>query len=362
MPLTVTRSHDSTVFDTKCNDTGITLRITDHGGHSETATETTVVGRKRFAEAAKLAPAGTPVVFDGGDVMVGGNKVGPPDRKLSDRTAEWRDEQSPGTFTAWAGQRPPLPEFESWAAQLNAVSNDNSRPVLGGVFLPSKDHRHSGMAVCTDSYRLVIAAPPQPLASFDDSVLVPHILFQRLCAAAAKAGCRGTKKTPAETVDVRFHGDYATAMCGPVAVQGRLVEGEFPSYESLIPQQTRPFACFDDPAGTAAWLRNAAKTSATMIPVRVSPGSLSMFDQSIDQAWELVFDDDTAMSDTVAAFCPEQLADALETPNSAPVVLGLQEDGDGSLSVLKPGIVAAENGALGDGVGAATLIMPIRVN
>lgn len=104
-----------------------------------------------------------------------------------------------------------------------AASRDETRPVLTGVLLEGDGERLS--VVATDSYRLALRV--LPVSGVEGTkVLVPARAVVEVGRLAA-----GEKEIRMEvsTAQVGFQ-------LGDVALQSRLIEGEFPAYSQLIPE------------------------------------------------------------------------------------------------------------------------------
>lgn len=112
--------------------------------------------------------------------------------------------------------------FEALSRVTPSASKDEARPVLTGIYLTSTD---SGLRfVSTDSYRLAycdvegIDILPQ-----DFSVLIPAKGLQELQA------------TNSDELEVIFSENSAVFKTENTVIKIRLLEGEFPKYEQLIP-------------------------------------------------------------------------------------------------------------------------------
>lgn len=103
-----------------------------------------------------------------------------------------------------------------------AASNDESRPVLTGVFLHVTDG-HLYMA-STDSYRLAekqLGANDQTI-----SLLVPATAMQDLLRIIGDAD---------DTIEITHNEQQVLFQVGDVELTARLVEGNYPPYRKLIP-------------------------------------------------------------------------------------------------------------------------------
>lgn len=105
----------------------------------------------------------------------------------------------------------------------NAASRDETRPVLTGVLLEGEGE--TLRIVATDSYRLAVREVTVPGVD-GTKVLVPARAVVEVARLAA-----GQK-------DVRMEVSSAQVgfQLGDVSIQSRLIEGEFPAYKQLLPE------------------------------------------------------------------------------------------------------------------------------
>ena len=119
-------------------------------------------------------------------------------------------------------------EAASFVAALRqvvpAASSDDSRPILTGVLLTSS---HGGLRlVATDSYRLAVAdIPGTTVFDGDRSVLVPSRALGEVRRVVGEA----------PELTLRLGQSDATFAIEGLRVITRLIDGEFPKYEGLIP-------------------------------------------------------------------------------------------------------------------------------
>lgn len=112
-----------------------------------------------------------------------------------------------------------------------AASIDESRPVLSGVLL--KNINGKSVFVATDGYRLSLKKINGGGKEDPDSLLIiPGRILKDLCFLIEKEGVKDEQvnvfMTPQQN-QVRFE-------IGGGILMGRLIEGEFPAYEKIIPQ------------------------------------------------------------------------------------------------------------------------------
>jgi len=129
--------------------------------------------------------------------------------------------------------------FETPAAALasllartaHAESTEATRYYLIGTYL----HAHDGLlrAVATDGHRLVAADALLPDGAADmPGVIVP--------SAATKLLRGMLGKRPEGTVSVKLSATHVQATLGPVTLTSKLVDGVFPEYLRIIPQDPTP--------------------------------------------------------------------------------------------------------------------------
>ncbi len=124
-----------------------------------------------------------------------------------------------------------LKEFVDALGQiLFSVANDESRPEIHGIFVKAEES--TLIIASTDSFRLSerritlssLVATPQVR-------IVPQRTFQELERLAAHVGD--------ETVVKMIFGENQCAIqCGGGEIISRLIEGRYPEYQQVIPQQT----------------------------------------------------------------------------------------------------------------------------
>lgn len=105
-----------------------------------------------------------------------------------------------------------------------AVSKDESRLVLTGVYLSVKD----GVATlaATDSYRLAVAELKVPNSDVNDfSAIIPGKTLDEVSKLAL--GC--------ETISIGFSDNQVIMQFGETIFVSRRIEGNYPNYKQLIP-------------------------------------------------------------------------------------------------------------------------------
>lgn len=217
------------------------------------------------------------------------------------------------------------------------ASKDEARPVLTGVLLESCD---VGLALTTtDSWRLHHAE-----AEGDGEipkVIVPARVLKSLGQLLGKKAA-GVVVVAANDSMVRF------ALANGTRLDSRLIEGEFPNYQQLVPDVADLGRLDYD----RVELEGAIKRAATITrdgsnPIRLElNGVVSVSARAVDlgESTEVIASAEWVGPDMVAAFNPTYLAGVIAATNGAPLFL---RDG------LKP--------LLAKGPRCFAMVMPVRL-
>jgi DNA polymerase-3 subunit beta len=196
--------------------------------------------------------------------------------------------------------------------------------------------------VATDSYRLAVRdIPGTNVLAADQKVLVPGRALQELQRLLGSA----------ETVTLRLGERDAAFELGGTRLTTRLIEGEFPNYRQLIPQQQpNTLTVAREPLLEAIRRMRILARDATPVRLRMSADQLQLtaITQDVGSAAEEL---DAALvgQEVTIAFNPEYLASGIEAVGTDEVTI---ETLDGQ----KPALVR--------GVGSPDylyLLMPVRV-
>jgi DNA polymerase-3 subunit beta len=117
---------------------------------------------------------------------------------------------------------------EALAQVVIAASVDEARPVLAGVLLYTDDEHL--YVVATDSYRLAEKKLPLPDNTGEFKVIIPVRTMQELLKLISDVN-----------EDVELYVDESQAMfrLGDVEIISRIVEGQFPPYQQIIPTEAK---------------------------------------------------------------------------------------------------------------------------
>lgn len=218
------------------------------------------------------------------------------------------------------------------AELVPSMSKDSIRPILCGIYVAA-----DGELAATDSYRLHRIRTGQALDLPDGGIILPGAMVRELVRH---------KPTEAVTARLTADGRDLSVTVGDVTIFGRIVEGDFPNYNSLIPEPSAmPLAArfADDAPATLRNLSKLAKDSA--VPVKIATeggrmvGTVTVHDDAVYTA-----DLGTTTDDVCVAFNMDYLADLL----------------DGSEAKVVSGVNSLKPWCAFDGDGAR-LLMPVRV-
>ncbi len=235
----------------------------------------------------------------------------------------------------------PAAEFGDALRQVvRAASTDDARPILTGVLLTAED---DGLRmVATDSYRLAVRdLPGQQGLAAGHKVLVPGRALGELQRLVGSGG----------EVVMRLGDRDATFEVDHTRLTTRLIEGEFPNYRQLIPND-HPNTLTVEREALLEAIRRVKILARESTPVRLAMGGetlrLSAITQDVGNASEEL-DCQYSGAELVCAFNPDYLIAGVEACEGDQVTL-VTRDG------MKPAVLR--------GKGADTylyLLMPVRV-
>jgi DNA polymerase-3 subunit beta len=222
-----------------------------------------------------------------------------------------------------------------------AASHDDARPILTGVLMAAEA---GGLRlVATDSYRLALRDLPGTTVLHEgQKVLVPSRALSELARLLAGA----------DQATLRFSDDAVGFEVGDVRMRTRLLEGEFPNYQQLIPSGYPNRAIIDkEPLLEAVRrVKLLARESSTPVRLSLKPDGLELtaVTQDLGEAREDI-DAKYEGAEMVVAFNPEFLIDGVDAIAGDEVQLE-------TLDSLKPATVRPT-----DGSEYLYLLMPVRV-
>jgi DNA polymerase III subunit beta len=238
----------------------------------------------------------------------------------------------------------PSQAFVSTAQKVaGSASRDETRPVLTGI-LVSASERELRM-VATDSYRLSVKETTleSPLSSGFE-VNVPARALQELARLVTHA--------EGESVSISVRQNQVLFTLGRVVLSSRLIDGQFPNYRQLLPENFEHELRLGGSEFTDV-VRRISLLAQKNAPLRLAfaPGELTVSAQTPDvgeasESLPVAFQGEPLE----IGFNPEFLRAGLEAIDEGDVLLKL-------ISPLRPGLIEAA-----DESRFRYLIMPIRLN
>ena len=125
--------------------------------------------------------------------------------------------------------------FLTSAQILYAAAVDEGRPVLTGVLTDLKDNKLDFVA--TDGFRLAHRQVVLPKTEVSFKNLIPKKTFEELLRIIAEE--------ETENVDISVSQNQAIFSIGNTIVSSRLIEGQFPTWEKIIPTEIKTRAIVD---------------------------------------------------------------------------------------------------------------------
>ena len=221
-----------------------------------------------------------------------------------------------------------------------AASSDDSRPILTGVLLAAEDE---GLRlVATDSYRLSVRdLPGTTVLGEGQRVLVPS-------RALAELG----RVLEGGELTLRLGERDASFAIDQTRLTTRLIEGDFPNYQGLIPSnQPNRLTIGREPLLEAVRRVRLMAREATPIRLAMRPDGLELLavTQDVGQAHEEL-EAKYEGSELTVAFNPEYLIDGLEAATGDEITVE-------TVDALKPAVVRSS-----DRTDFLYLLMPVRVS
>ena len=223
-----------------------------------------------------------------------------------------------------------------------AVSRDESRIILTGIYLTVKDGIVTLAA--TDSYRLAVAELPIPSTDITDfSAIIPGKTFDEVCRLALSS----------DSISVGFSENQVIITFGETVFVSRKIEGTYPNYKQLIPATYVTKSCFATQDLITA-VKRVGLVSSLSSPIKFDINEaaknaiINTTSQDVGSAEEILPCEVDGES-TQIAFNHQYVLDGLMSISTPQVFLETQ-------SPLKPGIfkAAGEDKFL-------YLVMPVRI-
>jgi DNA polymerase-3 subunit beta len=238
---------------------------------------------------------------------------------------------------------------------VRAASHDDARPLLTGVLLTNEGG--AIRLVATDSYRLALRdlEDASGLAEKEDILVPARALaeLQRLLPTAGPSALEAEKGNGHVDIGVTAGSKEIAFTHGSVRISTRLLEGTYPDYRQLVPDQypNRLHLGKETLIGALRRVRLLVRDNTTPVRLAMRQGGvdLSVVSQEVGDASETI-DGDFTGEDLVIAFNPTYLIDGVEAVLGDEVII---ETADPS----RPATVrAAEHDNF------RYLLMPVRVS
>lgn len=226
---------------------------------------------------------------------------------------------------------------------LFAVSTDETRAHLGGVYLTSSDE--ALRFVGTDGHRLALVDQPVKNARASEK----GIILPRKGLAELRRLLDGTEGDIAATVSP----NALRVQQGDVELVMRLIDGEFPNYEQVIPKTTKSKIVVDKNELLSALRRVSVVASdrARGVKMHVSEGQLTISASSPDFG--------EASEEIEVAYAGEALSVGFNSRYLTDVLAVLPEEQRVAIALIddaSPGVLRAE-----DDDSYSYVVMPMRL-
>lgn len=223
---------------------------------------------------------------------------------------------------------------------LPAASGDDNRPILTGVLLSAEDE---GLRlVATDSYRLAVRdLPGVSVLASGKQVLVPSRAFSELSRSLGEGG----------ELALRLGERDASFATDGIVLTTRLIEGDYPNYQGLIPQnQPNLLTVAREPFIEA--LRRVKLLARDATPVRLLMSAdgleLKAVTQDVGEGSESL-DATYQGEELTVAFNPDYLVAGVEAASGEEITLA-------TIDSLKPAVIRTPGSD-----DYLYLLMPVRV-
>lgn len=285
----------------------------------------------------KLEAGSVSIATDGNDAVIEGGRANYKLRLLPSDDFPRLAEPEGDAITVEAG-----PLSEALRGVTPAASRDDARPILTGVLLTA---RGDGLRlVATDSYRLAV----RDLEGVSMLSEGQHVLVgAKALGEVQRLLTDGQMEVRLSDQEVRFSGTKGE-------ITARLIDGEFPNYEQLIPSDypnrlTISRDVLSDAVRRMQLVGQGRDSSPVKLSMSTDEVTLSSTAQEVGEAQESV-DAKYEGSDLTVAFNAQFLLDGVQALSGSEVVLE-------ALNPLKPVTLRAA-----DQDDFLYLLMPVRVS
>ncbi|MCG8590547.1 MAG: DNA polymerase III subunit beta [Proteobacteria bacterium] len=206
---------------------------------------------------------------------------------------------------------------------MYASSVDETRYNLNGVYLELQSETDKIRMVATDGHRLAFV--DRSLGA-EASALASGVIVPRKGLAELK---RLVDEDDADEIELAFEGNSGLARKGDVTLVMRLIEGEFPNYQQVIPREATRVVTLPTETLIQALRRVVLLSSerSRAVKLELSSGKLAISSNNPDlgEAREEL-DLDYAGEDVAIGFNARYLLDALGAMHAKEVQFGMQDE------------------------------------
>lgn len=239
----------------------------------------------------------------------------------------------------------PRDVFLSSAKVLFASASDEGRPVLTGILVDVKDSKLDFVA--TDGFRLAHRQIPLPAPSPRFKSLIPKNTFEEVLRIISE------QDVDEVSIAVSENQNQAVFTLGQTTVSSRLIEGQFPAWEKIIPQKIVSRALIEkDSLIQAIKLASVfAKNEANTVVLTAKKGSLRLESNAKELgSQENEIEGEVEGEEIQIAFNTKFLLDAIS--NIPTSTVSIEFSGTLSASIVKP--IGEE--------GLEYIVMPVRLS
>jgi DNA polymerase-3 subunit beta len=221
-----------------------------------------------------------------------------------------------------------------------AISQDETRYTYNGVFMESEGENLR--LVATDGHRLAMIERSDLGASFDGGVIIHKKALGELVKLLSESD---------GDVEIFLQKNHIIFRMGDVELSARLIDGDFPKYKQVIPQDNQ-HRILTDREGLVRALRRVSLLSneTRMVKFVFQEGQLTLMTNGSDvgEAHE-VMDSNYSGDELVIGFNSRYCLDVLNIIEESDICFELKDS-------MSPGVISPR-----DGEGYTYVIMPMRV-
>lgn len=229
-----------------------------------------------------------------------------------------------------------------------AAATDDGRPVLTGVL--TEITKHTLELVATDGFRL---AHKKLNLESETSQPFKSLIPKRTLEEVVKLITEDLEKTDASTVEIGTSENQIIFKVGDTQASSRLIEGNFPSWEKIVPSEFQNVTTVDraDLLRAVKLASVFARSEANVIKLETLEGKIKLSSQARELGGqETEIEASTGQNPISIAFNAKYLTDALSSVDSEKI--RIEFSGNLSAALIKP-----------EGIeGLEYVVMPIRLS